>query len=72
MMLWLAEIGQEAGAGGRSGIPVRGPGFIDGAFFLTFLFVHCGSLVRTLVLSSEVECPVSCLDLVISTSQNIT
>ena len=55
----------EAGPGGRSGaagIPVRGS--LMGRFSLcitsvTFLFVHCGSLVSTLVLLTETECPVA-------------
>ena len=42
--------------------------FTDGAFFImyihpvasySFLLVHCGSLVSTLVLLSETECPVA-------------
>ena len=50
-MFSFAGTAQEAVAGGRSGaagIPVHGS-----------LIVHCGSLVSTLVLSSETECPVA-------------
>ena len=65
-MFSFAGTAQEAGAGGRSGaagIPVHGS--LMGAFLImymasfTFLLVHCGSLVSTLVLSSETECPVA-------------
>ena len=61
-MFSFAGTAQEAGAGGRSGaagIPVHGS--LMGRFSLciymasfTFLLVHCGSLVSTLVLSSKV------------------
>ena len=67
VMFSFAGTAQEAGAGGRSGAAGgRSAGnwypcsrFIDGAFFFTyiasftFLLVHCGSLVSTLVLLSE-------------------
>ena len=66
-MISFAGNAQEAGAGGRSGAagnPVHGS--LMGCFSLciwmasfTFLLVHCGSLVSTLVLSSETECPVA-------------
>ena len=63
-MFFFARSAQEAGAGGRSGaagIPVRGS--LMGRFSLcisvTFLLVYCGSLVSTLVLSSETECPLA-------------
>ena len=59
-----AGTAQEAGAGGRSGAagsPVHGS--LMGCFSLwasfIFFLVHCGSLVSTLVLSSETECPVA-------------
>ena len=63
MMFSFAGNAQEAEAGGRSGaagIPVRGS--MMGRFSLSmasfiFLLIHCGSLVSTLVLSSETECP---------------
>ena len=69
-MFSFAGTAQEAGAGSRSGaagIPVHGSlmGGGGGLFLLmymasfTFLLVHCGSLVSTLVLSSETECPVA-------------
>ena len=64
VMFSFAGTAQEAGARGRSGgswYPCSR--FIDGEFFFmytasfTFLLVHCGYLVSTLVLSSETECP---------------
>ena len=69
MMFSFAGNAQGAGAGGRSGaagIPVRGS--LMGCFSLCsflhevhvpFLLVHCGSLVSTLMLVSETECPVA-------------
>ena len=65
MMFWLMGTDQEAGAGGRSGpelvslFTVHWWGVFLDIAASTFLSVHFGSLVSTLVLSNETECPVS-------------
>ena len=67
VMFSFAGTAQDVGAGvssGAAGIPVRGllMGRLTRFFFIasfTFLLVHCGSLVSTLVLLSVTECSVA-------------
>ena len=66
VMFSFAGTAQEAGAGGRSGaagIPVHGSMMRRSSLCImasfTFLLVHCGSLVSTLVLLGETKCPVA-------------
>ena len=66
VMFSFAGTAHKTGAGGRSGaavIPVHGSLMVRFSLCnmasFTFILVHCGSLVSTLVLSSETECPVA-------------